>query len=346
MSTGPLGAFFAPLLATGALAALPFTTAAQEAPQPVRNDVAQAGREFLVLRHQKLVKGSHQRFYELSRKGVWPLFEKIGTRVVGQWQVTYPEGGGPEDYDEGYRLARYRSYNHWQATRHAQDLAGNGPDLLASRKALEARNQLRLDSNGPIFLLGSTASGGPYYFPGLQESYEPIQDAVGLANGAPLPVRHGQAKPGQEVVTMRYFKIKKGTFEEFNRLSRDGVWPFFEKMGARVIGQWLVLHPPVGEAGSRARSAQPSPGSPEYDEAYMLVRYASYDHWQATRPAVMAQLGGNGPDYELCQESLDRRRQLTLETSVLFLQGFLYHSPPVYLPALDENYRLIEAVRH
>ncbi|MYF94576.1 MAG: hypothetical protein F4210_03515, partial [Holophagales bacterium] len=82
---------------------------AQEPPRPVRNDIARAGEEFLVLRHQKLQKGTHERFFELSRDGVWPIFEKIGSRVVGQWQVVHPDGGGSADFDEGYRLARYRS---------------------------------------------------------------------------------------------------------------------------------------------------------------------------------------------------------------------------------------------
>ena len=319
----------------------------QEAPQAVRNDVPQAGIEFLVLRHQKLIKDSHQRFYELSRAGVWPLFEEIGARVVGQWQVVHPHGDDPalgddpapgddpgdggqsEDYDEGYRLARYRSHNHWLATRRAEQMAGNGPDLQASRAALAARRELLLGSDGAIFLQGSMAPGGPYFLAGLDEIYEVEEDPRRLADDAPRPVRHERSKPGEEILTLRYFKIAKGTFEEFNRLSRDGVWPYFEKMGARIVGQWLVVHPAASD-------------SPDYDEAYMLVRYASHEHWQATRPNIMDRLGGNGPDYELCQEALRRRRSLTLETSVRFLQGFMYSSPPIYLPALEESYRLLE----
>lgn len=317
------------------LSSLAAAASSQETPRAVRNDIPQAGIEFLVLRHQKLIQGSHQRFYELSRAGVWPLFEEIGARIVGQWQVVHPDGNDPgggnpsEGYDEGYRLARYRSHNHWLATRQTEQMAGNGPDLQASRAALAARRELLLGSNGAIFLQGSTTPGGPYFLAGLDETYEVEKDPRRLAYDAPRPVRHERSKPGEEILTLRYFRIAKGTFEEFHRLSRDGVWPYFEKMGARIVGQWLVVHPATSD-------------SPDYDEAYMLVRYASHEHWQATRPNIMDRLGGNGPDYELCQEALRRRRSLTLETSVRFLQGFMYPSPPIYLPALDESYRLLE----
>jgi hypothetical protein len=33
---------------------------------------------------------------------------------------------------------------------------------------------------------------------------------------------------------------------------------------------------------------------------------------------------------------------MTIDTSVTFLRGFFYQSPPVYLPALDEQYHLTE----
>ena len=36
------------------------------------------------------------------------------------------------------------------------------------------------------------------------------------------------------------------------------------------------------------------------------------------------------------------RQSLTIETSVQFLQGYFYESPPVYLPGLDERYQLAQ----
>ncbi len=298
----------------------------------VRNDVAVAGDEFLVLRHQYLERGSHERFYEISRTGVWPWFEKLGTRVVGQWQVIFPDGvettSPPHaEYDEGYRLARYRSYNHWAATRQGQYLAGNGADYDANREALSARGKLLRGSKAVHYLQGDMAAGGPYYWPALEEAEQPGTD------GERVAVRHGRQLEGREIVTLRRFKIRKGTFAEFNRLSREMVWPFFEKMGARIVGQWQVVYPSPGRLDRMSGTPGMATESAEYDEAFMMVRYASVDHWRATRPPVMAALGGNGRDYELCIEGLARRRDLTLETSVDILQGHFHGSPPVYLPA-------------
>ena len=77
-----------------------------------RNDTHQPGEEVLVLRHYKLRKGCHQAFKQASERGVWLVFEKIGTRIVGDFRVVHPDGGGSPEYDENYRLARYASYQH------------------------------------------------------------------------------------------------------------------------------------------------------------------------------------------------------------------------------------------
>ena len=300
-------------------------------PLPVRNDVArQRGEEFLVLRHQQLRKGTHQKFYEISRDGVWPWFEKIGTRVVGQWQVIHPEGGGPDDHDEGYRLARYASYEHWKDTRTGVTMGGNGPDSEKSREALRARNEFRLGSSRVYFLQGHMAPGGPYYLPGLDERYEQVKEARAgePPRGEPFPVRNDIARRGREVVALRYWKIKKGGFSRFNEASIEGVWPYFEKIGARIIGQWKVVYPEEGKPEE----------SPDFDEVVMLTRYAGHEHWKATRRAV--ELGGNGRDHDRLRDALRLRRSLTIETSVEFLQGYMYHSPPIFMPGLEERYRL------
>jgi hypothetical protein len=336
------------------LHAAPRAAAGQKPPRPVRNDVARDGRELLVLRHQKLLPGSHQRFLELSRDGMWPFWEKIGVRIVGQWRVVHPEGGGDPAYEEGYRLARYRSFDHWLATRDPERLGGDGPDAQASAAASAARQRLLLGSDGAIYLEGDMGPGGPYYLPGLDESYELVSSAApgvaageapgvaagsaGAARSSPLPVRNDLPRPGTEIVTLRSFRIAKSSFEEFHRLSREDVWPYFEKTGARVIGQWKRVYPQLEEA-ARSGSSELRRESPDYDEAYMMVRYASYEHWQATRPQVMARLGGDGPDYQACVEGLRRRAALTLASEVRFLEGYLHHSSPLFLPAVDEDYR-------
>ena len=86
---------------------------------------------------------------------------------------------------------------------------------------------------------------------------------------------------------------------------------------------WLVIHPEV--TGSK--------GSEDYDEAILMTQYASVEHWEATRD--MTRLGGNGPDWEKCQQALQFRRSLTLETSLQFLQGSTWQSPPYFMPGVE-----------
>ncbi len=160
------------------------------------------------------------------------------------------------------------------------------------------------------------------------------------AQETPRPVRNDIARAGEEFLVLRHQQLMKGAHERFFELSRDGVWPYFEKNGARIVGQWRRVYPTPEELDRRGTEVG-AVESPEFDEVYMMARYASYEHWQATRPAVMARLGGNGPDYEACVEALERRRDLTLDTSVRFLRGHFYGSPPVYLPPLDETYRRV-----
>jgi hypothetical protein len=314
------------------------TALAQDAPHPVRHDIAQAGTEFLVLRHQRLKPGTHDIYLRASQEGVWPFYEKLGNRNVGQWQVIFPHGRKPAGDDEGYRLARYRSFNHWAATRRAVELGGNGPDWKAAREALEIRRSVTTGSDGAVFLEGEMAPGTPYYFAPLPESYRK-GSYNSPADSTVRPVRHDRYKPGQEIVTLRHFKIRKGTFGQVKHLSQSSIWPYFEKMGVRIVGQWLRVHPLPGVVDGLESGDWPAANS-DYDEAYMMARYVSYEHWQATRPAVMAALGGDGPAYEACVEALRRRGAMTLESSVRFLQGHWRGNPPIYSPGLDERYEL------
>ena len=144
----------------------------------------------------------------------------------------------------------------------------------------------------------------------------------------PHPVRNDVAQPGEEIVTLRYFKIKKGSFDEFLKVSIEGVWPYFEKLGSRVIGMWKVIAP-AGVEGA-------PPENKDYDEVYLSTRYAGVDHWKASRDAI--QHGGNGPDWVKCKAALDRRNALTISSNVVFLKGSMAPGGPYYMPGLDERY--------
>ena len=150
-----------------------------------------------------------------------------------------------------------------------------------------------------------------------------------VAEGAPRPVRNAEHQPGREVVTLRYFKIESGKFPEFLAASRDGVWPYFEKIGARVIGMWRVIPPPAARPEAR-----------DYDEVYLATRYASVEHWAATRDTVAH--GGNGPDWDACKRALDYRESVTLESHVTFLEGELAPGGPYFMPGLPEKYERVE----
>lgn len=154
---------------------------------------------------------------------------------------------------------------------------------------------------------------------GLEEDHE----KTGIIQ---TPVRNNIAQPSEPIVTKRYWKIKKGGFPEFLQVSQQGVWPFFEKIGSRVIGMWLVVHP--HETGIDP--------SPDYDEVYLMTQYASVEHWKATRK--MAEMGGNGPDWAKAREALAIRNSLTIETNLEFLRGSNWHNPPYYMPGLGEKY--------
>jgi hypothetical protein len=177
-----------------------------------------------------------------------------------------------------------------------------------------------------VFAIAATACAS---MPAPAQTPAPAASATRSMDRTPAgqtgPVRNQIAQAGEEITTIRYWKIKKGTFPQFLAASQTGVWPFFEKIGARVVGMWQVI---------------PAPGSPEasadYDEVYLTTRYASLEHWAATRKA--ASLGGDGPDYAAMQAALAVRQALTIETKVTFMKGVTGPLGPVYLPGTGETF--------
>lgn len=300
-------------------------------PRPVRNDVPQAGTEILVLRHQKFHKGGHDAYFRLSRDSVWPWFEKIGSRIVGQWMVIHPDGSDADPaFDHGYRLARYASYEHWKATRQGHLLlGGNGSDYRRNREALSARNHYVAKSDGAHFLEGMTATTRTYYMPALEETYEPAESAPDIG---PRPVRNDVNWPAREIIALTTWQVAKGTADARLSSSIEGVWPYLEKVGARIVGQWKAVFPP--------ESAYEE--SPDYDELFLMVRYAGYEHWKAAQPDQVVAMGGDGPDYVAYQAALDALGKVTRSQSVTFLEGHMYQSPPKFRPGLSETYRKVQ----
>ncbi len=304
------------------------------APIAVRNERPRAGQEVLVLRHQELKKGAHEDYYRSSLAGVWPWYEQIGTRIVGQWLVVERDGRTVETpVEDAYRLARYASFEHWRATRdnaNAQ-LGGNGPSREASLQSGRDRAGVQTGSKGAYFLQGENAPTRPLYMPGVAERYERIDATAPAPTDEVIVVRTEAARPGREVVELRYQRISKGAFQRFVADTRDNIWPWEEKLGARPIGQWLVMHP---DAPNRTTE------SADYDEVVTLTRYASREHRLAMSPERAVLLGGNGPDWRAWRAAVDAQARLIRQTTVELMEGTMYFSPPIYTPPLAERYRL------
>jgi len=108
------------------------------------------------------------------------------------------------------------------------------------------------------------------------------------------------------VVVERSFTIERGTLREFERLSREHIWPYMEARGCKILGLFTNVH-----------------GGPS-NEVTLLTAYESLAHWEETRlegpvPA------GSPPELEALRkaahEANQARTKLTLvsQTRVLGL---------------------------
>ena len=195
------------------------------------------------------------------------------------------------------------------------------------------RTGVQTGSKGAYFLQGQMPPDGPLDMPGLAEQYAVVDaNRQAAATDEMIAVRNAAAEPGREIVELRYQRLVKASADRFLETTRDRIWPWELKLGARPIGQWKVIHP---NAPSRTTE------SPEYDEVITLTRYASRAHWQAMRPESAVFMGGNGPDYQAWSVGLALQNTLTRETSVEIMEGHMYNSPPIFMPGLPERYRRV-----
>lgn len=67
------------------------------------------------------------------------------------------------------------------------------------------------------------------------------------------------------VVVQRSFIIRRGSFKEFEQLSREGIWPYMEARGCKIVGFFTNMH---GGASN---------------EVILNTAYASMAHWESTR---------------------------------------------------------------
>jgi hypothetical protein len=54
------------------------------------------------------------------------------------------------------------------------------------------------------------------------------------AGANPIAVRNQTAQPGREVLVLRHQQLRKGAHDDYYRASREGVWPWYEKIAIRT----------------------------------------------------------------------------------------------------------------
>ncbi|HEU5322527.1 MAG TPA: NIPSNAP family protein [Methylomirabilota bacterium] len=116
-------------------------------------------------------------------------------------------------------------------------------------------------------------------------------------------VRPIDATPPREagVYAHRWFWLQAQDWPEFLRLSEEGVWPYFESDGCRIVGLW--------------RSMEPGPLA----KVLLITRYPSVAHWERTRlQSPQAPEGADERLYAAAQQAGRRRAELT-ERSIVRL---------------------------
>jgi hypothetical protein len=107
------------------------------------------------------------------------------------------------------------------------------------------------------------------------------------------------------IVVQRTFVIEPGTLVEFERLSREGIWPYMEARGCKVLGLFTNMH-----------------GGPS-NEVVLHTAYESLTHWEATRLDLPAPEGSSDALIEMQRAAMEAARQrhaLTKVTSTRVLR--------------------------
>jgi hypothetical protein len=222
-------------------------------------------------------------------------------------------------------------------------LGGNGPAFDKGLQGVGDRANLEIRTNRVYFLEGKVAPGGPYFTPAMRERYELVDAGQRPPVSDPdIPVRLDVAQPSEEIVELRYQRIQKEAYGQFIDATQANIWPWEEKLGARPIGQWKVIYPKGFGLDLNQFMQFLTVENPDYDEIVTMTRYASIAHYDAMAPDKSVYLGGNGPDWQAWRSAYEGQRKLIISTTVEIIQGFLYNSPPVYLPGLPERYRRVD----
>jgi len=125
-----------------------------------------------------------------------------------------------------------------------------------------------------------------------------VESSVERLTPGPRPL---DATPPREdgVYAHRWFWLQPADWTEFQTLSEDGVWPYFESDGCRIVGLW--------------RSMEPGPLA----KALLITRYPSVAHWERTRlQSPDAPPGADARLYERARTAARRRAEITIRSVV------------------------------
>ncbi|MBI5949326.1 MAG: NIPSNAP family protein [Chloroflexi bacterium] len=107
------------------------------------------------------------------------------------------------------------------------------------------------------------------------------------------------------VVVERSFTVERGSARKFEQLSREGVWPYMEARGCKILGLFVIIH-----------------GGPS-DEIILLTAYDSMAHWESTRDDVAPPPEASAEAkalYPAFRDALLARRDLTKVSSTRVLR--------------------------
>ena len=110
------------------------------------------------------------------------------------------------------------------------------------------------------------------------------------------------------IYVLRTWKIKPGTWREFQQLSNDGVWPAMEAAGATIIGLWSTI---IGDG----------------NEVVLVTRYDDLAMWQRTRFSEDAPDGVAADLWERGREAVMKRQTLTDSTHARVLTASEFRAP-------------------
>jgi hypothetical protein len=99
-------------------------------------------------------------------------------------------------------------------------------------------------------------------------------------------------------VVERSFTVERGSVREFERLSREGIWPYMEARGCKILGLFTIAH-----------------GGPS-DEVILLTAYDSLAHWEATRLDAPPPEGSSDELRELARKAAEAGRERNKLTRV------------------------------